>query len=320
MKSRVIKGDALAVLRTIDSESVDCVFTSPPYYKKRRYDAGGIGWEKTPEEYLEALFEVFDEVGRVVKKTGSVWVNLADSCHQKSMLLIPTRFADMMRRSGHCIRNNIVWEKPPGPDAATDRCTYSHENLFHFVLKSSTHQKGGYYYDDSVVRSGEVNLGKAADSARRARQRIKLSATLTRDQKRQALARVDQFEVEGADFIMVLKGQRSPVGSKRSRELNKNGFFFMRYDPRGGKMGDVWRLCNRVGQNARDSMDHHAASPEQLCTIPILTTCPEDGVVLDPFCGTGTTLAVAKKLGRSFVGIDLSSKYVRGARERISSV
>lgn len=95
--------------------------------------------------------------------------------------------------------------------------------------------------------------------------------------------------------------------------MQHRGFYFLRYHPNGSKPGDVWDILPEDTQK-RD--DHFAPYPEDLCKTPLLATCPEGGLVLDPFCGTGTTMLAAYRLRRRSVGIDVSTEYVRAAQER----
>ena len=99
----------------------------------------------------------------------------------------------------------------------------------------------------------------------------------------------------------------------RAREFQEKGFYFLKYHPKGSKPGDVWDILPEDTQKRRH---HFAPYPEDLCRIPILATCPPDGIVLDPFCGTGTTMLVARKLERKSVGIDISEEYLQLAEER----
>lgn len=78
--SRIYIGDVLEKLKEIESESIQCCVTSPPYWGLRDYGhEGQIGLEKTPEEYIAKLVAVFEEVRRVLKKDGTLWLNLGDS-------------------------------------------------------------------------------------------------------------------------------------------------------------------------------------------------------------------------------------------------
>ena len=125
---------------------------------------------------------------------------------------------------------------------------------------------------------------------------------------------------ELADFRMVIRNTQrathsdSTLLSGRARELKEKGFYFLFYHPDGTLPGDVWEILPEDSQNR---VLHFAPYPEELCIIPIKATCPAGGVVLDPFCGTGTTLKVAQELNRRAIGIDLSPEYLELAQKRI---
>ena len=106
----------------------------------------------------------------------------------------------------------------------------------------------------------------------------------------------------------------SAAVSGRARELQVRGFYFLRYHPRGAKPGDVWDI---MPEDTQGRSAHFAPFPADLCRIPITATCPAGGVVLDPFCGTGTALLVARELGRRSVGIDVAAEYLELARVRL---
>jgi DNA modification methylase len=122
-----------------------------------------------------------------------------------------------------------------------------------------------------------------------------------------------------SDFRMIIRGQQrathsdSEQVSGRARELAERGFYFLKYHPNGAKPSDVWDI---LPEDTQKRQAHFAAYPEDLCRIPIYATCPEGGVVLDPFAGTGTTNLVAFLLGRKSIGIEISEEYIRTAQER----
>ena len=146
----LLLGDAREVLRTMADGSVDCTVTSPPYYSRRRHIGDSvheIGSEKTVEEYVEALASVGKELYRVTRPTGSYWLNLDDKCERKEWLGIPWRVAFAMRELGWKIRSEVIWHKPEHvPNAAKDRLTPAHEQLFHFVKRKDA------YYDMNAIR------------------------------------------------------------------------------------------------------------------------------------------------------------------------
>jgi DNA modification methylase len=82
---------------------------------------------------------------------------------------------------------------------------------------------------------------------------------------------------------------------------------------RGFQFKDVWRINPDVGNN------HPAPFPIEIPARCIIATCPENGIVLDPFMGSGTTALAAKRLKRNYIGIELNPKYVKIAQERIDA-
>lgn len=189
MDHRVLFGDALDVLRGMEAESVDCVFTSPPYWGLRDYGAEGqIGLEATPEEYVARLVQVFGEVRRVLKPGGTVALNLGDSysasgphraerpehmgkqgylgegycCRKpgtglkpKDLVGIPWRVAFALQADGWWLRNDVIWVKPNAmPESVTDRFSSKHEHVF-LLAKAQR-----YWFDLDAVREEHTALGR----------------------------------------------------------------------------------------------------------------------------------------------------------------
>lgn len=325
-------GDALTVLTEFPDESIDFCMTSPPYWNKREYQNGGIGLEVTFEEYIEHLLVVFSEVKRVLKKTGSFWLNLGDTYQNKELTGIPWRIAlAMMDQQKWVLRNDVVWNKLKGPDNSKDKLRNVHEYIFHFVKDSKD-----FYYDVDAIRSkpgttyvrnGAIVSATGVTGVRYKRQ-IELSTSLSIAEKEAAfqalnntLNRIKIGEI--ADFRMVIRNQQRTTHSNsenvsgRAKELLQKGFYILHYHPDGSKPGDIWDI---LPEDTTDREDHYAAYPEDLCKIPLLATCPPNGVALDPFCGTGTTNLVAKNLFRKSIGIDISQKYLDYAQRRCHSL
>jgi site-specific DNA-methyltransferase (adenine-specific) len=328
-----LRGDAAEVLRLFPAGSADCVLTSPPYFGHRRYAGGGIGAEGGWQDYVAALGAVTAELVRVLRPTGSLWLNLGDTYRGKRQLGIPWRVAfHLADEQGWTLRNSVVWHKVKGgPDTSRDKLRNVHELLFHFVRRPR-----GYHYDADAVRNAPrlarvengVVVSATGVSGVRYRRQIELSTALSELEKAAALAALDGTlgEVRAgrlADFRMVIRGRQrathSDVGavSGRARELEERGFYFLRYHPGGSKPGDVWAI---MPEDTQGRGLHFAPFPADLCRIPVLATCPVGGVVLDPFCGTGTAMLVASQLGRRSVGIDLAEEYLAVARERAAAL
>ena len=321
-------GEALTILEETPASSIDFCMTSPPYWGQRDYGVAGIGLEESPEAYIENLIKVLAEVTRTLKSTGSLWLNLGDSYAAKGLAGIPWRVAlRLMDDHGLILRNEVIWHKLKGGlDQSKDKLRNVHEHVFHFVKSKN------YFYDADALRSrpreamsrtGKVTSATGVSGVRYRRQ-IELSTGLTLQQKSAATAALEA-ELEKvalgqiSDFRMVIKGSQRTTHSDgvkvsgRARELAEKGYYFLRYHPNGAKMGDVWDI---IPEDRKRIHTHYAAYPEELCRRPIACSCPVGGVVLDPFCGTGTTMHVAQSLGRRSIGIDLSPEYIAVSQKR----
>ena len=326
----LLSGDSRKVLGSIPDNMIDCVMTSPPYWGKRKYDGDGIGQEQTADAYVRALETVLRKISRVLKPTGSFWLNIGDSYNGKGLVGIPWRIAlRLIDNHGWILRNSVVWNKvKSGMDNTKDRLGNIHENVFHFVK-----QPTGYYYDADAIRltpgtarmeNGTV-VSATGVSGVRYRRQIEQSTELTYNEKSAAFAAledtIDQMR-NGLvyDFRMIIRGNQRTTHSDdesvsgRAKELRDKGFYIIRCHPKGSKPSDVWNI---VPEDTQQRKLHFAPYPPELCRIPILATCPPDGIVLDPFCGTGTTLLTAQNLERKSVGIDCSMQYLEYADNRL---
>ncbi len=326
-----LPGDSAQILAELPDDCFDVCMTSPPYWGHRRYSDGGLGEEHDPRVYVDRLLAVLAQVKRVLKPTGSLWLNVGDAYRSKGLVGIPWRLAvALIDDQGWTLRNSVIWHKVKGgPDNARDRLRNVHENLFHLVVRPR-----GYHYDVDAVRSAprkaRVVRGAVVSATGvrgvRYRRQIELNTSLDDDEKAAALDALDGMLADvGAgklsDFRMVIRGQQRTTHSDvaavsgRARELQQRGYYFLRYHPHGAKPGDVWDI---LPEDTQHRTRHFAPYPEHLCRIPLLTTCPPGGVVLDPFCGTGTTNLVAQRLGHRSVGIDRSAEYLELAATRCS--
>ena len=253
-------GSALEVLKTFDNEIVDCVVTSPPYYNLRDYQNDQqLGMEKSPVQYVANLVEIFNEIKRILKDDGVVWLNLGDTyAKDKNLLGIPWRVAFALQESGWYLRSDIIWQKTSIlPESVKDRCTKSHEYIF-MLTKSQN-----YYYNAEAIKEPTVSK----DNYRRDRDNPNNKTNTTAGRSRMGGMKHNNYETR----------------NKRS----------------------VWTMAPHV------SKDYHFATyPKELPMNCIKASCRENGLVLDPFVGSGTTVQVAEILGRKSVGIDIQHKYL----------
>lgn len=171
MKERykILLGNCVETIKTIESNSIQCCITSPPYYNLRDYGhPDQIGLEKTPEEYIDNLVKVFNEIYRVLKDDGVLWINLSDTYKDKNLIGIPWKTAFKLQSNGWYLRQDIIWNKPSSmPESITDRCTRSHEYIF-LLSKSKK-----YYYDNESIKEPS----KTYDNYNRDRDQTRLNNT-----------------------------------------------------------------------------------------------------------------------------------------------
>ncbi len=294
MEGIILNADALVALRKIPSGVIDLCLTSPPYWQLRDYGTEGqLGQEQTPEAYIEKLCLYFDEVKRVLKDRGTLWVNLGDKYFNKSLCQIPAMFSIEMVKRGWFLRNEIIWHKPNCmPSPVKDRFTIDFEKLFFFSKEPN------YYFKPQYDPFAQSSLDRA---------------------KYAYLSNRPQYGADGVNVSPDGFAQRflrmPPIGGIK-RAGGDNATYSGNapaWKPEGRNKRCVWTL-----PTSNQRTDHAAAYPEKLCEIPIKAGCPEGGIVLDPFAGTGTSLAVAKRLKRRYVGIELNPQYCRIITARLN--
>ena len=278
-----------------------------------------LGLEETPEEYVENIVAVFREVRKVLRDDGTVWLNLGDSYasqgggqveqtlrgdenivnshqlgkkgvgtsrnppknyKQKDLMGIPWMVAFALRADGWYLRQDIIWHKPnPMPESVKDRCTKAHE----YIFLLSKNKK--YYYDNDAIRephTWEESKPRPSGMERNAQKyRSKVN-----------------YGGGGSGFA-------GHSGSLKADGTSLN-------HPDGRNKRSVWTVTTKPFKDA-----HFATFPPDLIEPCILAGCPEDGTVLDPFGGAGTTGVVANRYGRNAILIELNDEYAEMSRNRI---
>lgn len=326
--NKIYEGDVIEVLKTFPDESIDCIVTSPPYYGLRDYGvAGQIGLEPTLQEYLSKMIAVTAELKRVLKSTGTLWWDHGDSyggssngagdttstnrskpesykqmykgqkpgkqqgIPDKCLLLQAHRLAiRMIDEQCWILRNTIIWEKPNAmPSSVKDRFSVNYEPLF-FFSKSKK-----YYFEpqyEDYAPSSDVRYRQA------------LRANKEYDTK--ALYR------SNTPYANYKRGQ----GTVKARQnVDPTNILVVGGNNIGRNKRCVWKIPTQPYPEA-----HFAVFPKALVETPIKAGCPPNGIVLDPFAGSGTTLEVARTLGRQYIGIELSKEYIKLAEKRFSQI
>ena len=292
-------GDNIFHLTNIPDASVDMCVTSPPYYNLRDYkNSGQIGAENTVSDFVENLCKVFDEVKRILKPTGSCWVNIGDTYDKKRLLQVPSRFEIAMCDRGWHLRNEIIWSKPnPQPISSKDRFWGNHEKFFWFVKDVKK-----YYFnrDPILVPQAEISI------------RRMFSKNNMDKRKDFNASSKEGFAISSSSQDKHYARMREEMGIDKEfnyEELIKSGKCPMRPE------FDTWDIPSVTYKGA-----HFAVYPPELIEKPILSCCPEQGIVIDPFMGSGTTGEVAKLNNRKYIGLELNTEYAILANERISKV
>lgn len=328
----VYKGDARR-LPFLCNNYVDLVITSPPYWRKRDYGFGGqIGQEKTSEEYVAAIIAAMAEWRRVLRPSGSVFLNIGDTYWQRSLQGIPSLVEASARRAGWILRNRIIWVKKSGmPDPAQDRLTGRHEYILHFAVN-------GYYYDlfgyaeryspgHKGANPGDVweiapqrNVGKhLAPFPHELVERAILLAcpqfvcSTCGTPRRRIVERTAELDVSRPQAKRALEiAKEKNLTPEHIAAIQATGI---------SDAGKAKRVQNgtdkntehvrRLAQEAKEVLGGYfrefTFAKRRSCGW---TNCGcgslfMPGVVLDPFMGTGTTLNVARQMNRSAIGIDL---------------
>ncbi len=285
--NKILQGDSLEVLKTLPSESINCCVTSPPYWALRDYGVKGqLGLEPNFNDYINKLCDIFDEVKRVLRKDGTLWVNIGDTysgagsgqkdtgkcvyktndfrknptktnLQDKSLCNIPARFSIEMQNRGWILRNVIIWYKPNCmPSSVKDRFTVDFEYVYFFVKNKK------YWFEQQIENEGSICERKRSSAFR--------------------------LQNENTEDKIITNGR-----NKRT----------------------VWRVTTKPYKEA-----HFATYPKELIEPMIKAGCPINGLVLDPFFGSGTTGLVALEQNKKFIGIELNPKYIDIANKRLKPI
>lgn len=335
----VLRGDAAEVLDSLPAESVHCVVTSPPYWGLRSYlpadhaDKGlELGSEPTPEVYVESMVRVFQKVRRVLRPDGTCWVNIGDAycsgtsaprkpttctgpdvpsswssrsqperigcvsgLKAKDLIGIPWRLALGLQADGWWVRADIIWHKPNCmPESVTDRPTMDYEHVFLLAREPR------YFYDDDAIRepfTGENDHDRTG------------GRYAPPGQSPHTGSRV-------ANAYNPLGRNRRAVWSINSKPYSEAHFAV--FPP------DLPDVCIRAGTSERGCCPDCGAPWSRAETIwepgCACGKVPVPCVVLDPFAGSGTTLAVAAELRRDYIGIELNPEYIKLIEQRLTPV
>ena len=257
----LVQGDAATTMQRIEDDSIDCIVTTPPYWRRRSQGTESIT-ATSAENFIAELLQTMEQAFRVLKPQGSLWLNMGDDTTDGFIQGIPWRVVlSMMNNQGWCLVNEVVWNKiTTSPQGSQDHLRKVHEFMFHLVKDSE------FYYNDEELRRMYAMIMRNDDKGR----------------------------------------GKTGKGSKAKEH-------YLQPDSVHGIVpGDVWTIGVQ-----RSGIAHYCVAPDILYKLPIVATCPRNGIVLDPYCGTGTACRIAYELDRRSIGIDINPDYIKQAKASI---
>jgi len=320
--NKIHLGDCSEILKTLPNNSVDLVITSPPYFQQRDYGGGGIGNEKTVEEFVESLVTIFKECVRITKKTGTIVFNLGDKYLDGNLLLVPYRFAiEATKDKSVKLINELTWVKiNPAPKQCSKKLIPATEPFFIFSKTDD------YYFNrDAFLEYRDIffngNKKKAGNDVGKNYFDLIEKSGLSVEQKILAKKELSEVIIEAKtgkieSFRMKIKGMHAlPYGGQaggRLTQIETKGFTIIKIY--GNSMRrDVIESCVETIQGNI----HPAIYPEFIIQELLKLLTKEGDIVLDPFLGSGTTAVVAQRLKRNYIGIEIHPNYIEYAEKRI---
>ena len=242
------KGDAATVMQRIEDESIDCIVTTPPYWRRRTQGTESIT-ATSKEDFVNELLQTMAQAWRVLKPQGSLWLNMGDDTTDGFVQGIPWRVVlQMIDHQGWQLVNEVVWNKTTtSPQGSQDHLRKVHEFMFHLVKSDD------FYYNDEALRR---------------------------------------------TFALIMRHEGKDRGKPAKGKQHQ-----------GLVPSDVWTIGVQ-----RSGIAHYCVAPDTLYRLPLVATCPRDGIVLDPYCGTGTACKIAYEMNLRSIGIDINAEYIRQAR------
>ena len=243
-----VQGDAATTMQHIEDESIDCIVTTPPYWRRRTQGTESITATNL-DDFIQELLQTMAQAWRVLKPQGSLWLNVGDDTTSGFFLGVPWRLIlPMIDKQGWLLANEVVWNRiTTSPQGSQDHLRKVHEFMFHLVKGED------FYYDDEALRRTFALISRNDDKSR---------------------------------------GKQSKAAKHQSQIPS-----------------DVWTIGVQ-----RSGIAHYRVAPDTLYRLPIVATCPRGGILLDPYCGTGTACKIAYEMNLRSIGIDINPDYIKQAR------
>lgn len=383
-------GDCVTLMNKMTEKTVDLIVTSPPYFNQRDYEAEGqIGREETVDDYVKAMVVWANACHRVLKDSGSLFLNIGDKYENKGLLMIPERLTIAMLSNGWVLRNKIVWYKPNHmPSSVKDRFCATWEPVYFFTKDSGKYWHHPYYcnldslretptteskipfprtltleeYPGWVDRINDFNqkkvskgkfkdagINKGASPGARQQTDVVYSRMRVHDmaeernlevhaylkaqakEKKSSAKKLDElfgYKSKAGHWLRIDHGRSLPsvedyrklkghleLDDRFDKEMLEEHYVLqsVQNNPKGKTPEDLWN----IPLTHEKGVDHFAMFPIELPRRIIQVACPPDGLVLDPFAGSGTTGIAAKNIGVRCCLMELNPEFGELIRRRI---
>ncbi|MDY0210213.1 MAG: site-specific DNA-methyltransferase [Acholeplasma sp.] len=283
--------DALSGLKSLEDESVDCIITSPPYYQLRDYGSDlQIGLENSFQEYIDNLVQVFSEAKRVLKGSGTMFIVIGDTYSGSSIGMKNSNGGIDVNVRDYSFRTNL-------------------NELPRKSLMQIPSRLAITLQDDGWILRNEIIWHKPNAMPQSVNDRFTIDYEKIFFFVKQRFYYFNQIkEPMKSDDIGNVRGSKGVIGNLNSglRDIKS-----IRTEPLRNKRS-IWSIPTKGIAES-----HFATYPDELVEIMIEAGCPKDGVILDPFVGSGTTALVAKRKGYKYIGFDINQEYLKIANKRL---
>lgn len=316
-RCEILAGDCLKILKTLSSQSIDCVVTSPPYWGLRDYGiVGQLGLEQSPDEYVKNLVKIFEEIRRVLRNDGTLWLNLGDSYWLRNGTI--KRDKQRLDKFGKIFGSGggKKYSLPKGQVIKRTPCGLKVKDLVGIPWRVAfALQKAGWYLRSDIIwHKPNAMPESVTDRPTKAHEYIFL---LTKSKKYYYDGDAIREPLSKSSINRLSQKIENQAGSTRANGGAKSNGPMKAVGTisRGRNKRTVWTVATNTFKGA-----HFATFPPDLITPCILAGSRRSGLILDPFVGSGTTGIVALNYGRRFIGIDLNPEYVAMAKARIQNL
>jgi DNA modification methylase len=298
--NKIYNENCLIGMKKLPEQSINCCVTSPPYYGLRDYgNDEQIGLEETPEHYVQTMVNVFRDVKRVLRDDGTLWLNLGDSYAGGGKKGDTEGAKQKTSKGATWGTNDRLATLKSKINGVKPKDLIGIPWMVAFALRAD----GWYLRQDIIWNKPNPMPESVKDRCTKAHEYIFL---LSKSPKYYYDSEAIKTESIEPDDDRGSRGNRKRFPTDKINGIRNSGVY-----PMANKRS-VWTVNTMPYSEA-----HFATFPQELIVDCIKAGCPENGVVLDPFMGAGTTAVVSRKLNRNYLGFELNPDYVKIANNRL---